>query len=48
MLHMVFVAIGALLVHRPNVKLKRALGWEKMPVTARAGLTKTLESFGIK
>ena len=31
-----------------NGKLKAALGWEKMPVGAREGMRKTLESFGQK
>ena len=29
-----------------NAKIKRALGWDKMPVAARDGLGRTLESFG--
>jgi len=31
-----------------NAKVKRALGWEKMPVVAREGMRKTLESFSRK
>jgi nucleoside-diphosphate-sugar epimerase len=29
-----------------NAKVKRALGWEQMPVSASEGMKKTLESFG--
>lgn len=29
-----------------NAKIKAALGWERMPVAARDGMRKTLESFG--
>jgi len=30
-----------------NAKIKKALGWERMPVSARDGMRKTLESFGM-
>jgi len=30
-----------------NAKIKKALGWEAMPVRAEEGMRKTLESFGI-
>ena len=29
-----------------NEKIKKALGFEKMPVTAKEGLVKTIKSFG--
>jgi nucleoside-diphosphate-sugar epimerase len=29
-----------------NAKIKKALGWERMPILARDGMRKTLESFG--